>query len=126
MTMNRAAQTTIDAGSVTIADNASLSDALFLGGYLLKAVVIPATWVTATVITFSVSQDGTTYYDLYKDVNGTLTEVSVPVAASRFIVMDPTLFWGIQYLKIRSGTSGSPVNQTEDAGVVVPVIAYPM
>ena len=32
--------------------------------------------------------------------------------------------FGVRFLKIRSGTSGSPTNQTEDAGVVIPLVVF--
>lgn len=116
--------TTTETDSVTIADNASLSSAIDLGGRGLTAIIIPSTWVTATVVTFQVSIDGATYYNVYYNASGTLTEYSVPVAASRYIPMDQTKFFGVRFLKIRSGTSGSPTNQTEDAGVVIPLVVF--
>lgn len=117
-------QTSTETSTLTIADNSSLSSAIDLGGRGLTAIIIPSTWVTATVITFQVSVDDSTYYNLYHDVSATLTEYSVPVAASRYITLDQEKFFGIKYLKVRSGTAGSAVNQTEDNGVVLTLVAF--
>ena len=45
--------------------------------------------------------------------DGAGNAISVVVAAaSTFILIDPSLWAGVKWLKVRSGTSGSPVNQT--------------
>jgi hypothetical protein len=76
----------------------------------LCGVMLPAAW-TAAVITFQVSLDNTTFVDLH-DRNG---EVSFPTAgASRGLQCDPAQFAGWRYLKIRSGTSATPVAQGAD------------
>lgn len=93
--------------SVVIANAASVSDVHDLGGLVPVGLFIPAAW-TAASITFLVSPDGTTYYDMF-DAAG--TEYAVIVAVDRFIVLDPTAFSGIPFMKIRSGTKATPVNQ---------------
>lgn len=93
--------------TVDIANGASLSDAGRLRGMVPIAIVIPATW-TAANLTFQGSVDGVTYVDVYKDDG---TERTVTAAASRFIVLTPQDWFPFEYLKIRSGTTGSPVNQ---------------
>lgn len=102
--------------SVSIANGASLSDAGNLGPFRLVGIVMPATW-TAANLTFQVSDDaGTTYNNLYDDLG---TEVTVTAAASRYIALDPAVFAGINYLKVRSGTSGSAVNQGGDRTITL-------
>ncbi len=54
--------------------------------------------------------DGT-YVDVY-DVEE--AELEITADASRFLALDPVNFWSINYLKVRSGTSGTPVNQGAD------------
>lgn len=94
--------------NATIASGASLSDAITLGGLRLFGVVMPAAW-TAANLTFQASFDGgTTYVDVY-DYNG--LEVVATASTSRLIVLDPVVFSAIPLLKIRSGTSGTAVNQ---------------
>lgn len=92
----------------TIANGASLSAAVHLHANRLFAIQMPASW-TAANLTFQGSFDGTTYADLYDDTG---TEVTVTAAASRFILLStPAMFFGLQRIKVRSGTTGSPVNQ---------------
>jgi hypothetical protein len=102
------------AASAVIANAASLSGAVDLGSDRLHRIVIPAAW-TAAGITFQASPDGTTYYDLYNVASdGTATEVTIAsagVVANRSLVLDPSVFLGIRWLKIRSGTSAVAVNQ---------------
>ena len=95
---------------VEIASGASLSAGLFLGGMRLVGIEMPSTW-TAANITFEASPDGVTYNKLY-DQDG--TEVIVTAATDRFITVFATYLAGTRYLKVRSGTSGTPVNQAAD------------
>ena len=92
----------------SIANGASLSGAVVLPpAEYLCGISMPAAW-TAANLTFQASFDGTTYYDLY-DQDG--TELNITAAASRHIVLNPDNFWGFKWLKVRSGTTGTPVNQ---------------
>lgn len=93
--------------TATIANGASLSDALDLGNARLYSIQMPAAW-TAAALTFQASAEGVTYADVH-DTNG--TELSYTVAASRFVRLTPDPWFGTRFLKIRSGTSGTPVNQ---------------
>lgn len=97
--------------NATIASGQALSDAIDLRPYgALTRIGIPSAWTTAD-ITFLVSSDGgTTYsplYDLYGNeivakVGGTSREVKVPFET----------FMDTDFIKLRSGTTGAPVNQS--------------
>jgi hypothetical protein len=94
--------------TATIANGASLSDAVAMNeGHYPIAIIMPAAW-TAASLTFQASVDGSTYNNLYDTSN---TEVSVSTAASRAIRLDPADWAWVSYLKVRSGTGGVPVNQ---------------
>lgn len=97
------------AKTVTIASGTSLSPAVALGAQSILAIVIPAGWDAAD-LTFQASVDGVTYFNLHEAAND--TEVTVQAGASRFIRLDPNLFGGLPFVKLRSGTAGVPVNQT--------------
>lgn len=88
-----------------IPNGGSLSNQFSVGSGTLVAVVMPAAW-TAAVLTFQGSTDGVNFNDLY-DFTG--TEVSVTVAAGEKVLIDH--MDGNAYLKIRSGTGGTPVAQ---------------
>jgi hypothetical protein len=66
-----------------------------------------AAW-TAAAITMQVSMDNATYYNLY---NNDGTEWSITVAAANAVIMDVTALTAFSYVKLRSGTNGTPVNQ---------------
>lgn len=97
----------LQSGQVTIGNGASLSGAADLANDTLLGVLIDTTW-TAAVVTFAVSADGTNFFPLY-DRNGEVTFSTV--AASVFLQCDPGVFAGWRYVKVRSGTNGTPVNQ---------------
>jgi len=98
----------IDRQPVSIAINTSLSSAVTIRGGLVAVIEMPAAWDAAN-LTFQSSGDGTNYFNLYDEVG---TEVTVTAAASRRIRLEPTQWAAIKYLKVRSGTAGTPVNQT--------------
>jgi hypothetical protein len=93
-----------------IAAGASLSQAMDMEGTAILGLIVPAGWTTAN-FTFQGSHDKESWYNIYDDDG---TEVTVVAAASRAISVDLAAGklapW--RYLKIRSGTSGVPVNQS--------------
>lgn len=94
---------------VTIANGASLSGVVGLIDYNLTLVGIqmPAAW-TAAALTFQVSVDGgSTWQNLYDGSS----ERSEAVDAARYQRIDYTKYAGFTWLKVRSGTAGTPVNQ---------------
>ena len=97
----------IERQAATIANGASLSDAVNLQNLVLCHLVMPAAW-TAAVLTFQVSWDGTEWNTLYASDG---TEYTVQAAASRRIILPPADFVGVRYIKVRSGTQAAPVNQ---------------
>jgi hypothetical protein len=105
----------ISAASATIANGASLSGAIDLGQSRAARIVMPAAW-TAADLTVQTSYDGVTYNNLY---NSDGTEYTIKAAASRSILLSLVDFIGIRFLKLRSGTSGTPVNQGADRVLTV-------
>ena len=95
--------------TVTIAINESLSGAADLDQYTLAAVVLPAAWTTAG-LTFQVTYDGTNYFNL-SDKDGEITISSSVAVASKAIALEPYKFLRVAGVKVRSGTSGTAVNQ---------------
>lgn len=92
---------------VTIVTTTSLSGPVDLNGLAPVALQMPATWTTAN-LTLQGSPDCSTYNNVY-DMYG--TEYTITAGASRYIVLKPGDFAGFKCLKVRSGTSGTPVNQ---------------
>lgn len=96
--------------TVTILDGASLSSAADLGGGNLLAIEVPASW-TAADITFQASNDGTTFYNVYTDTG---SELTATVASSERVILYGDDYKSIRHIKVRSGTSGTAVNQVGD------------
>jgi hypothetical protein len=107
--------------TATIANGASLSGAVDLQTYRAFGVQMPASW-TAANLTFQVSSDCSTYANLYDDSG---TEVLVTAAASTYIVFaSPAKWQGARCIKVRSGTSGTAVNQGGDRSITVVGVPY--
>jgi len=113
----------IDTFPAVIAPGASLSAAVSMGADTLVGISMPAAWVSAS-LTFQVSPDGgTTWQEL---VNDSGSAIAITAAAGQFVslVTNSNYTWrGINMLKVRSGTSGSPVVQT--GGATVNLIGRP-
>lgn len=112
-------------GEVTIANGASLSAGFNLAGRTLAGVKMAAGW-TAASLTFQVSLDGgLTYGDLYGyDVSNVVGEVTREVAAANAYALEPFLFSFATHIKLRSGTSGAPVNQGAERVIQVGLREY--
>lgn len=98
--------------TVSIGAGESLSASLDLQDRNLCGLVIPAGW-DAAAITFKGSIDNANFYDIYDEYG---VEVEAAVTAGKICSFKDYLpfFLGINYVKFRSGTSASAVNQ-EDA-----------
>lgn len=106
--------------TATIATGQSLSGEVDIGANSLVGIAMPAAW-TAASITFQVSPDGGTTWLELQTVS---SEYTVTAAASQFIAIDPTALKGFNAIKVRSGTSASPVNQTSGATLTLIGKAY--
>lgn len=98
--------------TATIANGASLSGAVQVSGKLV-GIVIPAAWTSAAV-TFQGSADNVNFYDIYDGALSGAAErtmQSASVVANRLYPLSLNDWIGVNYLKVRSGTSASPVNQ---------------
>jgi hypothetical protein len=97
--------TTID---FTIASGEALSAARHINNRIPCGIFMPAGW-TAAGITLQTSLDNSTFYNV-RDFDG--AELALTVAAGLYVPFDTAMLLGIgPYLKVRSGTAGTPVNQ---------------
>jgi len=79
-------------------------------------LTLPSTW-TGIDITFQVSSDGgATYHELLDDID---SPVFVNVGPDYSIALTPSIWQGIRYFKIRSGTSGAPITQVGSRSIAV-------
>ena len=104
----------------TIANGASLSDSQQIDEAMLVGLKLPGTWTTANLTLQAAGEDAeSTFCNVYEQDG---TEVEINAAASRYVALEPVKFAGMKHIKIRSGTSGTPVNQ----GGARSIVAYLM
>lgn len=77
---------------------------------------VPAGWTTAP-ITFRASHNGSTFFDLYDEFGA---EVSIASAVAGRYYDLPASLKGPLFLRVRSGTAASPVNQA--SGVTLQIL----
>lgn len=94
--------------TATITSGQAVSAGVDLGEQRLAGIILPAGWDAAS-LSFQTSIDGTNWVEL-ADTSG-LIGVAAP-AVGRMMMVDPATFYGVRWLKVRSGTAASPVNQT--------------
>lgn len=121
------AQQSVNSGSpdyltATIASGASLSAAQKVDGKLV-GIIIPSAWTSAGM-TFQASHDGTTFADVWDSATGTAAERTIasgniPTSSTRFLALSLADWIGVNFVKVRSGTSGSPVNQGAARSVIL-------
>lgn len=111
---NVVVQRTRTYGTVTIANNESLSTEFVTGGRNIVKVQVPT--ITSATLSFQVQlYKGGDFQDLYDDA-GEVTTGSASTGARTFIV--PQLA-GHYAIKVRTGTAGSPVAQGAERTIVV-------
>lgn len=93
--------TSIQAVTATIANSATVSNAVTLDAATITGIVMPAAF-TGTTLTFQVSADGSTYVALY-DSTGTLESMTVAVSCG--YSLNPAVFAGWPYMKVVSGST---------------------
>ena len=115
MTALTSSESPMAIGVWTIANAASLSDALDIQGARLTGIRMPADW-TAASLTFEVSENGTDFGPLYNSLGEVVYTVA---AAGRCIAIDPMDFVAWRFVKTRSGTLGAAVTQGADRSLVM-------
>lgn len=104
-------RTPIVVEEVTIDENAALSGVIPLGGSTdgvaqLVGLQMPSAW-TAASVSFDVSWDGTEWASLRFDNQ----EYVVDAAADQAVMLEVDALLAWPFVRLRSGTSGDPVNQ---------------
>ena len=113
--MNQPSVTSVTA---TIASGGSSSDNIFTGGLPICGIIMPAAWDAAD-LTFQASCDVAANVANVYDKDG--LELDIKTAAGSFITIDPSYFAGVRFIKVRSGTSVTPVNQSATRSIVLAI-----
>jgi hypothetical protein len=95
--------------STTISNGTSLTGTINLGGFRLFGIVVPSSWTTAN-LSFQVSTDGGSTWANMQDQQG--NEIVAVATMSNCTVLNPVSFAAVQCIRVRSGTSGTPVMRT--------------
>jgi hypothetical protein len=85
----------------TIANGQTVSSAVDLGGTTLCGLMMPAAF-TGVALTFQGSIDGTNFA-IVKGSDG--NDLSLTVAAARYVKLNPVDFYGLRHLKLVSGSA---------------------
>ena len=102
--------------SITILDTESLSEEIDMGGYILLKFVIPSGFPGA-FLTFQSSLHGDSDY---QNVRFEGAELSLAVVAGENTIIPPDIALSLYpFIKIRSGTSGSPSVMTSDTEIEI-------
>lgn len=102
-----------------IAKDASLSGAIFIGSAETMGLSCPT--IDSAELSFQGSADGVTYRDLYvledeaDDDDAEIHEIVIETSTGDWFATLPSIIRGINYLKIRSGNTATPVLQTTAA-----------
>lgn len=99
---------------MTIASGQSLSNEVDLEGFSVVAIEMPGAWTAAGLSFQAASLRGGTHKDLYDDAGA---EVQVSAGASRVVAVtgaDADALAPLRFIKIRSGTAATPVNQAAE------------
>lgn len=96
--------------TATIASGASVSNTIDCNSRAILGFVAPAAW-TAAALNVEASVDGTTWATVIYDSLGAAigSWASLTAGAGYSFDLNGMLPW--QYIRLRSGTSGAPVNQ---------------
>jgi hypothetical protein len=98
--------------TVIIPNGTSVSPTIDLTNTSLLGFVTPSAWTTAA-LNIEVSDDGTNWSSAYDAYGSLIGSVATPVVSSRYAVdMSALLPW--RYVRLRSGTTATPVNQGAD------------
>lgn len=97
---------------VKITSGTALSSVGLVSWEQLVGILMPAGWDAAD-ITFQNSLDGTTFGDVFT-VSGEYKIPSAQVAVGRTLILSPLDTNPLFQIKVRSGITSAPVNQTAD------------
>lgn len=98
----------------TISSGSSLSDAHFIGDRVPLALYVPT--IDSAKLTFQASISDSTYYDVYDATN---SEAELPATTGDRVFDAPDALRGVNYMKIRSGSSGSAATQSAERTIEV-------
>lgn len=105
-------------GSIKIMNGQSVSQSLDVSGQCLTGVIMPSAWTTAA-LTVEVSADGATWVGVvYNSDLIQCNSVAVPAVSTAYS-FDLAGMLPYRFIRLRSGTTASAVNQDADRTLTV-------
>ena len=101
-----------EALTATIAKDGSVSGEVAIEGRIVASIGMSAGWDAADMTFQGASTSDGAFQDIYDDAG---TELSITVSAGRCVVLtgaEADALAAVPYVKVRSGTTGTPVAQT--------------
>jgi hypothetical protein len=95
---------------LTIPAGQSLSNSVDLTTLAVAMITAPPDWTDAN-ISFQVSDDNASFYDLF-DAQG--IQILRTFKAGRAVIVDPTMTQAALYARVRSGSAENPIEQEAD------------
>lgn len=96
--------------TAAIASGTSLSSPIDLSKGALVYMLTPSAW-TAADLTFQISEDNITFYDLFDNAGFELKRTITPGVA---VLVDTKWTEAAMWIKLRSGSRVKPINQAAD------------
>ncbi len=112
--------TDIQQFTATIASGQALSTIIRTDSNHVLSLSMPAAWSTAA-LTVQASQDGTTWRNVFDEFGAELT---IQAAADREIFLPPVRLAAYGFIRLRSGTAGTPVNQAAARDIIITTRRY--
>src|SRR3990167_8245956 len=103
--------------TATIEADDSLSDVVDVSGVLVTGLVVPSSWDSAN-LTFQGGFGAGALWDIYTSAGA---EWIVTAVAGKLAAIDPTSVACANFIRIRSGTAGSPVTQSAQRQIILAV-----
>jgi hypothetical protein len=87
-----------------------------LTGHVPVAIAMSTSWTTASMTFLAATAESGNFQSVF---GSTGDELTISADASRFIALSPLTSAGFRFLKIRSGTSGTPVAQAAERSLTL-------
>lgn len=90
----------------------AISEEVDIGAWRIAGIIMPGTWTSASITFKMAEESGGTFVDVYDDAGN---ELALTADASQFIALtgdDSHRLSGVRWIKVRSGTAATPVDQT--------------
>lgn len=100
--------------TLSIPAGESISNTIDIDKRGLQAIVIPSSWTKAAISFQMAIEEGGDYVDVFFSTG---EEVKFFPDASKAYVISPSVLEGLRFIKIRSGSSATPVIQVSTANI---------